>query len=152
MIETESRSGKRKGGEVMSMKIIQEFKQFAVKGNVVDLAVGIIIGTAFSRIVSSFVNDMLMPPIGIVLGGVDFSDLAVTLKEASGDIPAVSLGYGNFIQSLVNFIIISFAIFIAVRTINALKRKESAKPAEPPKPTVQEQLLMEIRDLLSREA
>ncbi len=132
----------------MSLKMIQEFKQFAVKGNVVDLAVGIIIGTAFSRIVSSFVNDIIMPPIGILLGGVDFSDLAVILKEASGDIPAVTLGYGNFIQSLVNFIIISFAIFIAVRTINSLKRKESEKPAEPPKPSVQEELLTEIRDLL----
>ena len=130
------------------MGMLQEFKEFAVKGNVVDMAVGIIIGGAFGKIVSSFVADVIMPPIGMILGGVDFSNLAITLKEAAGETPAVLLSYGKFIQSVVDFTIIAFAIFIAVKAINNMKKKEEAKPAAPPK---QEVLLEEIRDLLKKE-
>ncbi len=129
------------------MGMMQEFKDFAVKGNVVDMAVGIIIGGAFGKIVSSFVADVIMPPIGMLMGGVDFTNLAVTLKEAVGDTPAVLLSYGKFIQSLVDFTIIAFAIFLAVKVINNLKKKEEEKPEEPPK---QEVLLEEIRDLLKK--
>ena len=132
------------------MSMIKEFKDFAVKGNVVDMAVGIIIGAAFGKIVSSFVGDVIMPPIGVLLGGVDFSDLALTLKEATGDVPAVVIGYGNFVQTLIDFTIIAFAIFIAVKAINSLKRKEEEAPAAPPKPTPEEVLLTEIRDLLKQ--
>jgi large conductance mechanosensitive channel len=130
------------------MSVLNEFKEFAVKGNVVDLAVGIIIGAAFGKIVSSFVGDVVMPPIGVFLGGVDFSDLAITLKEASGEIPAVVIGYGKFIQTLIDFTIIAFAIFIAVKAINTLKRKEEKAPKAPPAPSAEELLLTEIRDLL----
>ncbi|MFH2012667.1 MAG: large-conductance mechanosensitive channel protein MscL [Pseudomonadota bacterium] len=131
------------------MSIIKEFKDFAVKGNVVDMAVGIIIGAAFGKIVSSFVGDVIMPPIGVLLGGVDFSNLAFTLKEASGAMPAVIIGYGKFIQTLVDFIIIAFSIFIAIKGINSLKRKEEeAPPKAPPVPSSEEVLLSEIRDLL----
>ncbi|BCL62325.1 large-conductance mechanosensitive channel [Desulfomarina profundi] len=130
------------------MGMMQEFKEFAVKGNVVDMAVGIIIGGAFGKIVSSFVKDVIMPPIGMILGGVDFSNLAITLKEAAGETPAVLLSYGKFIQSVVDFTIIAFAIFIAVKAINNMKKKEEAKPADPPK---QEVLLEEIRDLLKEQ-
>jgi large conductance mechanosensitive channel len=127
------------------MSMMKEFKEFAVKGNVVDMAVGIIIGAAFGKIVSSFVGDVIMPPIGVLLGGVDFSKLAFTVKEAAGQLPAVVIGYGKFIQALIDFIIIAFAIFIAIKAINSLKRKEEKAPAEPP---AQEKLLVEIRDLL----
>jgi len=127
------------------MGLMKEFKEFAVKGNVVDMAVGIIIGAAFGKIVSSFVGDVIMPPIGVLLGGVDFSNLAFTIKEAAGDIPAVVVGYGKFIQTLIDFTIIAFAIFVAIKAINALKRKEEEASAEP---STQEKLLIEIRDLL----
>ncbi|PKN38127.1 MAG: large conductance mechanosensitive channel protein MscL [Deltaproteobacteria bacterium HGW-Deltaproteobacteria-2] len=127
------------------MGMMKEFKEFAVKGNVVDMAVGIIIGAAFGKIVSSFVGDVIMPPIGVLLGGVDFSKLAFTVKEAVGAVPAVVIGYGKFIQTLLDFTIIAFAIFIAIKAINSLKRKEEAAPAEP---SAQEKLLVEIRDLL----
>lgn len=130
------------------MSIIKEFKEFAVKGNVVDMAVGIIIGAAFGKIVSSFVGDVIMPPIGVLLGGVDFSNLAVIVKEASAETPAVIIGYGKFIQTLLDFTIIAFAIFIAVKAINSLKRKEEEAPAAPPAPSAEEVLLTEIRDLL----
>ena len=130
------------------MGMLQEFKDFAVKGNVVDMAVGIIIGGAFGKIVSSFVADVIMPPIGMILGGVDFSNLAITLKEAAGETPAVLLSYGKFLLSVVDFTIIAFAIFMAVKAINNMKKKEEAKPAAPPK---QEVLLEEIRDLLKKE-
>jgi large conductance mechanosensitive channel len=132
------------------MGMLQEFKEFAVKGNVVDMAVGIIIGVAFGKIVSSFVADVIMPPIGLLIGGVDFSDLAITLKEATADAEAVTLGYGVFLQSVLDFIIIAFAIFIAVKAINRLKRKEEAAPAPPPGPSNEEKLLAEIRDLLKQ--
>jgi len=130
------------------MSMLQEFKEFAVKGNVVDLAVGIIIGGAFGKIVSSFVADVIMPPIGVLVGGVDFSDLAVTLKAAVGETPAVTLNYGNFIQSLVDFTIVAFAIFMMIKLINSLKRKEEAAPEPEPAPSKEELLLTEIRDLL----
>ncbi len=130
------------------MSMMKEFKEFAVKGNVVDMAVGIIIGTAFGKIISSFVSDVIMPPIGVLLGGVDFSSLAVTIKQAVGETPAVVISYGKFIQTVVDFIIIAFAIFIAVKAINTLKRKEEEAPKAPPKPSAEEVLLGEIRDLL----
>lgn len=130
------------------MGMMQEFKDFAVKGNVVDMAVGIIIGGAFGKIVSSFVADVIMPPIGVLLGGVDFASLAITLKEAAGDVPAVVLSYGNFIQTMVDFTIIAFAIFMAIKFMNSLKKQEEEAPAAPPEPSKEELLLTEIRDLL----
>ena len=119
-----------------------------MRGNVVDMAVGIVIGGAFGKIVSSFVNAVLMPPLGMALGGVDFSDLAVTLKDAAGEAAAVTLNYGSFIQTVVDFVIIAFAIFMVIKAMNSLKKKEEEKPAEPPKPSAEESLLSEIRDLL----
>jgi large conductance mechanosensitive channel len=133
------------------MSILSEFKAFAVKGNVVDMAVGIIIGAAFGKIVSSFVGDVVMPPIGLLIGGVDFSDLAITLKAAEGDIPAVVLSYGKFIQTVLDFVIVAFAIFMGVKVINRLKREEAAAPAAPPAPTKDQELLTEIRDLLKNQ-
>ncbi|EIK60644.1 large-conductance mechanosensitive channel protein MscL [Pseudomonas lactis] len=130
------------------MSVLSEFKAFAVKGNVVDMAVGIIIGAAFGKIVSSFVGDVVMPPVGVLIGGVNFGDLAVTLKAAQGDIPAVVLGYGKFIQSIIDFLIIAFAIFMGVKAINRLKREEPIEPSLPAAPTKEEMLLEEIRDLL----
>jgi large conductance mechanosensitive channel len=130
------------------MSMMKEFKSFAMRGNVVDMAVGIIVGGAFGKIVSSFVKDVVMPPIGMLIGGVDFSDLAITLKEAAGEAPAVVIAYGAFIQTLVDFIIIAFAIFMAVKAMNSLKKKEEEKPAAPPAPSKEEVLLTEIRDLL----
>ena len=130
------------------MSIVSEFKAFAVKGNVVDMAVGIIIGAAFGKIVSSFVGDVIMPPIGLLIGGVDFTDLAITLKAAAGDLPAVTLSYGKFIQTLLDFLIVAFAIFMAVKVLNRLKREEAVAPTLPPAPSPEETLLTEIRDLL----
>ena len=130
------------------MSMVKEFKEFAVKGNVVDMAVGIIIGAAFGKIVSSFVADVIMPPIGVLIGGVDFSNLSFTIKEAVEEAPAVVISYGIFIQTVIDFTIIAFAIFIAVKGINALKRKEEEAPKAPPAPSKEEVLLTEIRDLL----
>ena len=130
------------------MSMISEFKSFAMRGNVVDMAVGIVMGGAFGKIVSSFVADVLMPPIGIVLGGVDFSDLAVTLLDATDEAAAVTLGYGAFIQTIVDFLIIAFAIFMVVKAMNTVMKKEEEAPAEPPKPSKEEELLTEIRDAL----
>lgn len=132
------------------MGMMQEFKEFAVKGNAVDMAVGIIVGAAFGKIVSSIVADVVMPPIGLLLGGVDFTDLALTLKEAAGDVPAVTLNYGTFIQTVIDFVIIAFAVFMLVKGINSLKRKEEEKPEAPPGPSKEEVLLTEIRDLLKK--
>ena len=134
------------------MGMMKEFKAFAVKGNVMDMAVGIVIGAAFGKIVSSFVADVIMPPIGVLVGGIDFSNLAFTIKEAAGDIPAVVISYGKFIQTAVDFTIIAFAIFMVVKGINALKRKEEEAPEAPPGPSTQEVLLAEIRDLLKNRA
>ncbi len=132
------------------MGMLKEFKEFAVKGNVVDMAVGIIIGVAFGKIVSSFVADVVMPPLGLLIGGVDFSNLAITLKAAEEGVEAVTLNYGVFIQTLFDFIIVAFAIFIAVKMINRLKRKEEIAPTAPPPPSNEEKLLAEIRDLLKK--
>lgn len=138
------------------MKLIDEFKAFAMKGNVVDMAVGIIIGAAFGRIVSSFVADILMPPIGLLLGGVDFTDLKVILKDpvldAAGNVvtQAVSINYGNFIQIIIDFLIIAAAVFMAIKALNSLKRKEVVAPEEVPVPvpSKEELVLREIRDIL----
>ena len=130
------------------MSLIQEFKAFASRGNVIDMAVGIIIGAAFGKIVSSFVGDVIMPPIGLILGGVDFSDLAVTLKAAEGATPAVVIAYGKFIQTIIDFLIISFAIFMGLKAINTLKKKQEEEAAAPAGPTKDQELLTEIRDLL----
>lgn len=130
--------------------MFKQFKEFAMRGNVVDLAVGIIIGAAFGKIVSSFVNDVLMPPIGLAVGGVDFTSLKITLKEAAGETAAVTLNYGNFIQAVVDFLIIAFAVFMVVKGMNSLKKKEEAKPAAPAAPPADVQLLTEIRDLLKK--
>ncbi len=128
--------------------MLSEFKDFAVKGNVVDMAVGIIVGAAFGKIVSSFVKDIIMPPIGVMMGGVDFSDLAVTIQEAAGEVPAVAIKYGAFVQTIADFIIVALAIFMAVKVMNGLKRKEEEAPKAPAKPSNEEVLLTEIRDLL----
>ncbi|WP_323065019.1 large-conductance mechanosensitive channel protein MscL [Aeromonas jandaei] len=130
------------------MSLIQEFKAFASRGNVIDMAVGIIIGAAFGKIVSSFVGDVIMPPIGLILGGVDFSDLAVTLKAAEGSAPAVVIAYGKFIQTIIDFLLISFAIFMGLKAINTLKKKQEEEAAAPAAPTKDQELLTEIRDLL----
>ncbi|AAN53603.1 large-conductance mechanosensitive channel protein MscL [Shewanella oneidensis MR-1] len=130
------------------MSLIQEFKAFASRGNVIDMAVGIIIGAAFGKIVSSFVADIIMPPIGIILGGVNFSDLSVVLLAAQGDAPAVVIAYGKFIQTVIDFTIIAFAIFMGLKAINSLKRKQEEAPPASPAPTKDQELLSEIRDLL----
>lgn len=132
------------------MSMMQEFKEFAIKGNVVDMAVGVIVGTAFGKIVSSFVADVVMPPIGVLLGGVNFSDLAITIKEAAGKSPAVVIAYGKFAQTVIDFIIIAFVIFMAVRLIVSLKKKEEATPVAPAPPSAEQVLLAEIRDLLKK--
>jgi large conductance mechanosensitive channel len=130
------------------MSLAKEFKEFAMRGNVVDLAVGIIIGGAFGKIVASLVGDVLMPPLGIAIGGVNFTDLAVTLRAAGAGNPAVLLRYGAFAQATFDFAIIAFAVFLVVKGMNVLKRKAKETPAPPPPPAPQELLLKEIRDLL----
>jgi large conductance mechanosensitive channel len=139
------------------MSLLKEFKEFAVKGNVVDMAVGVIIGGAFGKIVSSFVADVIMPPIGILLGGVSFADLAIVLKEAQGETPAVLLKYGMFIQTILDFLIIAGTVFLAIKALNNVKKlrakeeeKVEAAPAPPPAPTKEEILLTEIRDILKQ--
>ena len=131
------------------MGMIKEFKEFAVKGNVVDMAVGIIIGAAFGKIVSSLVADVVMPPIGLLLSGVDFSDLAITLKAAAEGAPAVVISYGKFLQTAVDFLLVASAVFLLVKGINALRRQAEA-PAPPPAPSNEAVLLTEIRDLLKQ--
>jgi large conductance mechanosensitive channel len=130
--------------------MMKEFKEFAMKGNVVDLAVGVVIGGAFGKIVSSLVKDVLMPAIGVAIGGVDFKNLALTLKAAEGEAPAVMMKYGLFIQNIFDFIIVAFCIFLMVKGINASKKKEAATPAAPAAPPKNEVLLEEIRDLLKK--
>lgn len=129
------------------MSIVAEFKEFISKGNVLDLAVGVMIGGAFGTIVSSLVDNVIMPPIGLILGGVDFSDLAITLKEAEGEAAAVTLNYGTFINDIVSFLILAFVIFMVVKGFNAMRRKQEVVEEAPVGPT-QEDLLAEIRDLL----
>lgn len=132
------------------MGMIKEFKAFAMRGNVIDMAVGIVIGVAFGKIVSSFVADVIMPPLGLLLGNVDFTDLAVVLKEAIAEAPAVAINYGRFIQTIVDFIIIAFAIFLVVKLMNSMKRKEEVAAPAKPAPTNEEILLTEIRDILKQ--
>jgi large conductance mechanosensitive channel len=128
--------------------MIQEFKEFAMKGNVIDMAVGIVIGAAFGKIVSSLVSDVIMPPVGLMIGGVNFAGLKLTLRGAAKGKEAVTLNYGNFIETFVDFLIVAWAIFMVVKAINRMKRKQEAAPAAPPAPTRDQQLLTEIRDLL----
>ena len=132
------------------MSMMQEFKKFAMRGNVMDMAIGIIIGAAFGKIVSSIVADVIMPPIGLLLGGVDFSSLAFTLREGSEGVEPVLLKYGVFINTVIDFLIIAFAIFMVVKGMNAMKKKEEEKPAAPPAPSKSELLLAEIRDELRK--
>jgi large conductance mechanosensitive channel len=132
------------------MKILDEFKSFAMKGNMVDMAVGIIIGAAFGKIISSLVADIIMPPIGLLLGGVNFTDLKVVMKAATETVPAVTWNYGTFIQVVIDFLIVAWVIFMVVKGINAMKKKEEAAPAAPPAPTTDQTLLTEIRDLLKK--
>jgi len=130
------------------MGIIKEFQEFAIKGNVMDMAVGIIIGGAFGTIVKSLVDDVIMPPIGVVLGGVDFSNLALTLKAAEGEAPAVAIKYGAFINNVISFLIVAWAVFLLVKGMNALKKKAEAPPPAPAEPPADIKLLTEIRDAL----
>jgi len=132
------------------MKLLDEFKAFALKGNVVDMAVGIIIGVAFGRIVSSVVADLIMPPIGLLVGGVNFTDLKVILKAATETNPAVTWNYGNFLQVTFDFLIVAFSVFMVIKALNTTKRKEAVAPTVPAPPTKEETLLMEIRDLLKK--
>jgi large conductance mechanosensitive channel len=143
--------------------MLNEFKKFALKGNVLDMAVGIIIGAAFGTIVQSLVNDVIMPPIGLLLGGVDFSDLFITIRAgtlagpyqtlaAATEAGAVTINYGRFVNAVVSFIIVAFAVFMLVRAFNKLKTKDEVAPAEPPPPSAEEKLLAEIRDLLKARA
>lgn len=134
------------------MGMIKEFKEFAVKGNAVDMAVGIIIGAAFGKIVSSLVKDVIMPPIGMLTGGVDFSELQVVLQPATEEVEAVAMSYGLFINHILDFLIVSFVIFIVVRAMNTAKKKEEVSPAAPPAPSKEEVLLGEIRDLLKEKS
>ena len=134
------------------MGMVKEFKEFAMKGNVIDMAVGIVIGGAFGKIVSSFVGDVVMPAVGMLTGGVDFSKLSYTLKEASEGVEAVTIKYGVFVNTIIDFVIIAFAIFLVVRAMNAAKRKEEEKQTAPVEPPAQEKLLGEIRDLLKQKS
>jgi large conductance mechanosensitive channel len=127
--------------------MLQEFKKFAIKGNVIDLAVGIVIGAAFGKIVSSFVADIIMPPIGVLLGGVDFSNLVITLKRATETSEAITMNYGLFINAIVDFLIIAFSIFIVIKQLERFKKKEEAKPANTPEEIL---ILREIRDSLKK--
>lgn len=131
------------------MGMVTEFRDFAMRGNVIDLAVGVVIGGAFGKIVGSLVEKVIMPPIGLLIGGVDFSDIAITLREAVGETPAVAIGIGDFINTLIQFVIVAFAIFMVIKAINATKRKQGAAPPPPPsEPSEEVRLLTEIRDAL----
>ncbi len=128
--------------------MLEEFKEFALRGNVVDMAVGIIVGAAFGKIVSSLVSDVIMPPVGMLMGNMDFSDLAISLGSGEG---AATINYGVFINTVLDFVILAFAIFMVIKGMNSLKKKEEEKPKEPPKPSAEEALLTEIRDLLAKQ-
>jgi large conductance mechanosensitive channel len=132
------------------MSIMKEFKAFAMRGNVIDMAVGIIIGGAFGKFVSSFVADIIMPPLSLLMGSINFADRAVMLQPARGEAAAVMLNYGKFIQTFVDFLIVAFAVFLVIKGMNSLKKKEEAKPAAPPAPSKEEILLTEIRDILKQ--
>lgn len=130
------------------MGMMKEFKEFAMRGNVVDMAIGIVIGAAFGKIVSSFVADVVMPPIGLMLGGMDFSKMAIVLKEGSEGVEPVLLSYGVFFNTVLDFIVIAFVIFMVIKGMNKMKKKQEEAPAAPPEPPKEEVLLTEIRDLL----
>lgn len=132
------------------MGFVKEFKDFAMRGNVMDMAIGIIIGGAFGKIISSLVSDVIMPPIGLAVGGVNFSDLKMTLREATEGVEAVTVNYGAFLQNTFDFVIIALAIFMMIKAMNNMKKKEEEAPAVPPEPTKEEKLLTEIRDLLKK--
>ena len=132
------------------MSMMKEFKDFAIKGNVVDMAVGIIIGAAFGKIVSAFVNGVIMPPLGLMMGGVNFADLKHVIQEANGDVVEVAIKYGEFVQTVIDFAIVALAVFMAVKVINGMKKKEEAAPAKPAAKPAQEVLLEEIRDALKK--
>jgi large conductance mechanosensitive channel len=132
------------------MKMMKEFREFAMRGNVIDMAVGIVIGAAFGKIVSTFVAGILMPPLGLLLGRVNFSELSIVLKPAAGTAAPVTMPYGLFIQAVVDFIIIALAIFMVVKAMNSMKKKQAEAPAAPAEPPAQERLLAEIRDLLKQ--
>jgi large conductance mechanosensitive channel len=134
------------------MSLIKEFKEFAMRGNVVDMAIGIIIGGAFGKIISSFVSDVLMPPIGILLGGTNFSDLKIVIQDAdiASEVAEVAINYGTFVQTVIDFSIIAFCIFMVIKGMNRMKKKKEEAPAAPPAPTKEELLLTEIRDLLKK--
>jgi len=130
------------------MGMIKEFQDFAVKGNVVDMAVGIIIGGAFGTIVKSLVSDIIMPPVGIMMGGIDFSEIVITLQQATADSEAVTMNIGVFLNNIISFVIVAWAVFMLVKGMNSLKKKEEEAPAAPPAPSKSEVLLEEIRDAL----
>ncbi len=132
------------------MGMMKEFKEFAMRGNVIDMAVGIVLGAAFGAIVSSFVAEVVTPPLGVLLGGVDFTQMNIILKEAVGETPAVSINYGIFLQKVFDFIIIAFAIFMVIKGMNSMKKKKEEAPAAPAPPPAEEVLLTEIRDLLKQ--
>jgi large conductance mechanosensitive channel len=135
------------------MSLAKEFKEFISRGNVVDLAVGVIIGGAFGAIVNSLVKDVIMPPIGYLTSGIDFASLKYVIRVAGPDpktLPEVAISYGNFINTLINFLIVAAVIFLVIKSVNSLKRAEAAKPADPPVPSGEEKLLIEIRDLLAK--
>lgn len=132
------------------MSLVQEFKDFINKGNMIDLAVAVVMGAAFKPVISALVDKIIMPPIGIALGGVDFKDLSYTLKEASEGVEAVVIGYGFFIQSVIDFVIIGFCVFMVVKAYNSMQKKEEEKPAEPAAPAADIVLLTEIRDALKK--
>jgi len=134
------------------MGFVKEFKEFAMRGNVVDLAVGVIIGGAFGKIVTSLVNDVVMPPIGMLTGGLDFSKQKYILKAAVGKTPETAINYGLFINNVIDFVIVALVIFLVIKGLNSLKRKEEEAPAAPPEPTKEEVLLTEIRDLLAKKS
>lgn len=134
------------------MGIIKEFQEFAIKGNVLDMAVGIIIGGAFGTIVKSLVDDVIMPPVGALIGGIDFSSLALTVKPATEDANAVVIKYGAFINNVISFLVVAWVVFMLVKAMNSFKKKQEAAPAAPPPPTKDQVLLAEIRDLLAKRA
>ncbi|XBS69439.1 large-conductance mechanosensitive channel protein MscL [Acerihabitans sp. KWT182] len=133
------------------MSFLQEFRKFAMRGNVVDLAVGVIIGAAFGRIVSSLVANVIMPPLGLLIGGIDFKQFSWVLKPAEGNTPAVVMQYGIFLQNIFDFIIVALAVFCVVKLINSMHRKQEEEPTAPPPPSAEETLLTEIRDLLKQQ-
>ena len=133
------------------MGLLKEFKSFAMKGNVLDLAIAVIIGGAFGKIVSSLVNDVLMPPLGLLLGNADFSQLKVVLKAAEGEVPAVTMNYGLFVNTVIDFLIVALVVFMVIKAFNKVQKKKEEAPAPapaPPAPSKEEMLLTEIRDIL----